>query len=78
MKMAIRMFELLNWLYPNIFPGFLNRIHKIFSTIFNDDKLVEEFSELFKTRREFPDNIIAMPNRLENNGNPHLLQTLEA
>ena len=54
------------------------RDHKTFGTIFNDDKLVEEFSGLFKTHREIPGNIIAMPNQLKNNGNSHLLQALEA
>jgi hypothetical protein len=54
------------------------RDHKTFGTIFNDDKLVEEFSELFKNSLELPGNIIAMPNRLENNGNSHLLKALEA
>jgi len=62
-----------------LLPYYLSmRDHKTFGTIFHDDKLVEEFSELFKTRRELPDNIIAMPNRLKNNGNSHLLQALEA
>lgn len=62
-----------------LLPYYLSmRDHKTFGTIFNDDKLVEEFSELFKTRWELPGNIIAMPNRLENNGNSHLLQALEA
>lgn len=54
------------------------RDHKIFEIIFADDKLVEEFSELFKNRWVLPDNIIAMPNRLENNENSHLPLALEA
>ena len=62
-----------------LLPYYLSmRDHKTFGTIFNGDKLVEEFSGLFKTRWELPGNIIAMPNRLENNGNSLLLQALEA
>jgi len=62
-----------------LLPYYLSmRDHKTFSTIFNGEKLIEEFSELFKTRWELPGNIIAMPKRLENNGDSHLLQALEA
>ena len=62
-----------------LLPYYLSmRDHKTFGTIFNGDKLIEEFSELFKTHWELPGNIIAMPKRLENNGDSHLLQALEA
>ena len=54
------------------------RDHKTFETIYAGDKLVEEFSELFKKGRVIPDNMIAMPNRLEKNENTYLSSAIEA
>lgn len=62
-----------------ILPYYLSmRDHKTFETIYAGDKLVEEFSELFKKGQVIPDNIIAMPNRLEVNENTYLSSAIEA
>ncbi len=62
-----------------LLPYYLSmRDHKTFDIIFNGDKLVDEFSELFKNHWELPSNIIVMPKSLENKENLHLSQVLEA
>jgi len=62
-----------------LLPYYLSmRDHKTFGIVFNGDKLIEEFSDLFKNHWQLPDNIIAMPKRLENNENLHLSLALEA
>ena len=62
-----------------LLPYYLSmRDHKTFETIFAGDKLVEEFSELFKESWVLPDNVIAMPNRLEKNENTYLSSAIEA
>ena len=62
-----------------LLPYYLSmREHKTFETIFADDKLVEEFSELFKKCWVIPNNIIAMPNRSEKNENTYLSWAIEA
>lgn len=62
-----------------LLPYYLSmRDHKTFETIFAGDKLVEEFSELFKESWVIPDNVIAMPNRLEKNENTYLSSAIEA
>ncbi len=62
-----------------LLPYYLSmKDHKTFGVILNGDKLVEEFSGLFKNHWELPDNVIAMPKKLENNENLFWSQVLEA